>query len=64
MEVVVEVVGADQRFHLLLAEGQVAGADTAVVERVLGRIEDAFLRRGSRFEEAGIAPVLEITSDS
>lgn len=57
------MVGADERLHLLLAEGKVAGAYAAVVEGVLRGVEDAVLRRGSGFEEAGIAPVLEVASD-
>jgi hypothetical protein len=60
VQVIVEMVGADQPLNLLLAERQVAGANAAVVERVLGGVEDAFLRRGSGFEERGVGPVLEV----
>lgn len=60
VQVVIEMVGADQPLDPLLAEWQVAGADAAVVERVLGGVEDAFLRRGSGFEERGVGPVLEV----
>jgi hypothetical protein len=56
------MVGTNQRLDLLLAEGQVAGADAAVVERVLGGVEDAFLWRGSGLEERGVGPVLEVAS--